>query len=227
MITLRHPPVGMPRGVADDIRLSLNNSTAGEAFRQLPHQFLANEIAGERDRSIGSSKRASVIWPSSGGQLSGYPLDPLRARRPRLERIAEILGLAGPLPLTELHDAHGIGRPPVIGQDIFGDPEVARAGYPPHGEAFPVRLRGARRLNLLPPADALARLRIFEHRVLSINVVLRLEVVRIGSGPVTIQSRSNPAVIHTEFPAVDDEPSPCYPGNYVRICGVGGPDRRR
>ena len=31
---------------------------------------------------------------------------------------------------------------------------------------------GAGRPNLLPPADALARLRIFEHRVLSVNLVL-------------------------------------------------------
>ena len=50
-----------------------------------------------------------------GGQVSGHPLDPLRARRPRLERIAEILGLAGHLPIEELHDAHGVGWPPVIG----------------------------------------------------------------------------------------------------------------
>src|SRR4051794_28679909 len=45
-------------------------------------------------------------------------------------------------------------------------PEVARADPPPHCEVFPVWLRGARRLNLPPPADALARLRIFVHRVL-------------------------------------------------------------
>src|ERR1700746_889946 len=38
-------PVGVPSGVADDIRLGLDNTTAGDAFRQLPHQYLANEIA--------------------------------------------------------------------------------------------------------------------------------------------------------------------------------------
>ena len=87
------------------------------------------------------------------------------------------MGLAGHLPIEELHDAHGVRRPPVIGQDIFGDPEVARADYPPHCEAFPVRLRGARRLDLPPPADTLARLRIFEHRFLSVNLMFQLEVV--------------------------------------------------
>src|SRR6202043_1731413 len=95
------------------------------------------------------------------------------------------------LPIEELHDAHGVRRPPVIGQDIFRDPEVARADDPPHCEAFPVRLRGARRLNLSPPACALARLRIFEHGVPSINLMLPIKVVGIGGGPMAIQSRSN------------------------------------
>ncbi len=116
-ITLSHPPIGVPGGVADDIRLGLNNTTAGDAFRQLPHQYLANEIAGERDRinrQLRASERAADGHPY-GGQVSGHPLDPLRARRPRLERIAEILGLAGHLPIEELHDAHGVRRPSVIG----------------------------------------------------------------------------------------------------------------
>ncbi len=55
---LSHPPVGVPGSVADDIRLGLNNTTAGNAIRQLPHQYLANEIAGERDR-INRQLRAS------------------------------------------------------------------------------------------------------------------------------------------------------------------------
>ena len=38
MIAPGHPPVGVPGGVADDIGLGLNNTTAGDAFRQLPHQ---------------------------------------------------------------------------------------------------------------------------------------------------------------------------------------------
>src|SRR5580658_1946004 len=45
-----------------------------------------------------------------GGEVSGHPLDPVRARRPRLERIAEILGLAGHFPIEELHDADGVRR---------------------------------------------------------------------------------------------------------------------
>src|SRR5258708_35770497 len=49
-ITPGHSPVGMPRGIADDIRLGLNNTTADDAFGQLTHQYLPDQIAGERDR---------------------------------------------------------------------------------------------------------------------------------------------------------------------------------
>jgi hypothetical protein len=71
---------------------------------------------------------------------------------------------------------------------------------PSYREAFPARLRGPRRLNLPPPANALTRLRIFEHRVIPVNPTLRLEVVRIGGGPVAIQSRSNLSVFHIKSP---------------------------
>ena len=43
-----------------------------------------------------------------------------------------------------------------------------------------------------------ARLGIFQYRILSVNPVLRLEVVRIGGGPVAIQSGSNLSVLHTK-----------------------------
>ena len=54
----------MSGSVADDIRLGLNNTTAGDAFGQLPHQNLANEIAGEKDRTnrqLRASKRQMAI----------------------------------------------------------------------------------------------------------------------------------------------------------------------
>jgi hypothetical protein len=54
----------MPGGVADDIRLGLNDTTAGDAFRQLTHQYLAKEITGERDRinwQLHASERCVAI----------------------------------------------------------------------------------------------------------------------------------------------------------------------
>ena len=49
-VTPSHPAVGVPGGIAHDIRLGLDDTTAGDTFGQLPHQHLADEIAGERDR---------------------------------------------------------------------------------------------------------------------------------------------------------------------------------
>src|SRR5215469_2852062 len=163
-------------------------SCQGDSGRERPYQLAAPSV------------RAADGHPY-GGQTSAHPLDPLGARRPWLKPIAEILGLAGHLPVDELHDAHRVRRPLVIGQDKFGDPEAARADYPPHCEAFPVRLRGARRLNVAPAADALARLRVLEHRILSVNLVLRLEVVGVGGGPVAIQGRSDVAIFHPDLPS--------------------------
>jgi hypothetical protein len=69
----------------------------------------------DRGVSVAVSYSFGSFGHPYGGQVSGHPLDPLRARRPRLKRIAKILGLAGHLPIEELHDAHGVRRPPVIG----------------------------------------------------------------------------------------------------------------
>jgi hypothetical protein len=51
-------------------------------------------------------------------------------------------------------------------------------------------------LDIAPTPEAFTRLRIFEQRVLSIDVMLRFEVVGVGGGPVAIQSCSNLAVFH-------------------------------
>src|SRR6516162_6156913 len=109
------------------------------------------------------------------------------------------MGLAGHLPLSELHDAHRVRRP-CIGDDEFSDPEVGSAEYPPHCETLSARLKETRRLNVAPAADALARLRVLQHRILSVNLVLCLEVVGVGGGPVAIQGRSDLPVFHLDLP---------------------------
>ena len=60
-ITRRHPAVGMPRGVADDIRLGLDDAAAGHTFGHLPHQYLADQITSERDR-IDRQLRTRERW---------------------------------------------------------------------------------------------------------------------------------------------------------------------
>lgn len=88
--------------------------------------------------------------------VSGHPLDPLRTRRTRRERVAKILDFPDHIPLQKHHDTRCVRRLSVIRQNIFGDPETACFDDPPNRKAFPVRLRGARQLNVLPSADALA-----------------------------------------------------------------------
>src|SRR5208282_1893265 len=84
----------------------------------------------------------------------------------------------------------------------FSDPEVGSAEYPPYCEPLSARLSKARRLNVAPAADALARLRVLEHRILSVNLVLSLKVVGVGGGPVAIQDRSDVVVFHLDLPSL-------------------------
>src|SRR5205085_12356749 len=91
----------------------------------------------------------------------------------------------------------------------------APAHRPPHPEGFPVRLRSARQLKVVPAADALTLLRIFDHRVLPVNLVLPLEVVHICRGPVAIQRRSDLLLCHIRSP----RPSP---STLSRVACVGG-----
>jgi hypothetical protein len=161
-------------------------------------QYPADERMGERD-GIDRQFRTSTWFMAGAIQSSTQPLDPLSARRPRLERIAEVLGLARHLPVSELHDAHRVRRPYIVSDDEFRDPEVGSAEYPPQCEALFARLSKARRLNIAPAADALARLRVLEHRILAVNLVLRLKVVGVGGGPVAIQGRSDIVVVHLDL----------------------------
>src|SRR5271154_416057 len=86
----------------------------------------------------------------TGERTSPHPLNQMRARRSWLERVAKVLGLASHLAAQKLHDAHRIGRPAVIGEDEFRDPEIPRANDAAHPETLGVRLGDARRLNVAP-----------------------------------------------------------------------------
>src|SRR5207249_9299917 len=101
----------------------------------------------------------------------------------------------------EFHDAYGVGRLPVLREDEFSDPKVGSAKDASHREALLVRLCEAGRLDIAPAADALARLRILEHGVLPVDLVLHLEVVRVGRRPVEIQPRSYLTVFHLNLPS--------------------------
>src|ERR1700685_104895 len=134
-------------------------------------------------------------WPRFHSEHSAHQLDPLSARRTRLEGVAEVLGLAGNLAVSKLHDTHRVGRRAVVCQDEFTDPKVAGTEYAPHTKALLVRLRRTRRLDIAPAADSLAGLRVLEHCIVVVNVVLCLEIIGVRGCPVAIQSRANGLVI--------------------------------
>src|SRR5208283_3542463 len=150
--------------------------------------------------STGISARSSTRGRAIVVSTSPHPLNQMGARSSGLERIAEILGLARDLPIEELHDAHRVGRPAVIREDEFRDPEIARADDAAHREALRVRLRDARGLDVVPAPDALARLRVLEQCVLAVYVVLDIEVICVRSGPVAIERLSNLILIHPATP---------------------------
>src|SRR6516162_8600473 len=110
---------------------------------------------------------------------STYWLDPLSARGPRLEGIAEILGLTSDLPVPEFHDAYRVRWQAVVCKDEFSDPEVGSTEYASHRKALLVRLRKTRCLNIASTADPLPRLRVLKHRIVAVNLVLRLEIIRV------------------------------------------------
>src|SRR5580704_2400094 len=151
-----------------------------------------------------------------------HPLDPLRARGPRREGIAEVLGLTGNLAVSKLHDTHRVGRHAVVCQDEFSDPKVASAEYAPHAKALLVRLRGTRRLNIAPAADPLAGLRILEHGIVVVNLVLGLEIIGVRGRPVAIQSRANGLVfihcLRRDLLAAEPKSRPLFVKQRLPVC---------
>src|ERR1700676_1785637 len=143
---------------------------------------------------------AQSIQSGEIARSSAHRLAPLSARGPRLEGVAEVLGLTGNLAVFELHDAHRVRRHAVVGQDEFSDPKVGSTEYAPHAKALLVRLRRTRRLNIAPAADPFPGLRVLKHGIVVVNFVLRLEIIRVRGGPMAIQSHSNVWVfIHFGF----------------------------
>ena len=69
------PAVGVPRSIADDVRLGLDDTAAGDAFGHPPHQCLADEIT--------EAPRISSLSPSTRMRIKPYvsPLSTSRATR--------------------------------------------------------------------------------------------------------------------------------------------------
>src|SRR5579863_9626186 len=63
----------------------------------------------------------------SDSRLCVHPFDPLSAERGSHEWVRKVLRFTRNLVASELHDAHGVGRLPVVCQDEFGHPKFTAA----------------------------------------------------------------------------------------------------
>src|ERR1700733_185321 len=97
---------------------------------------------------------------NSRPRLCGHAFHPLSARCGSHEWIRKVLRFPRNLVAPELHDAHGVGRPAVIGQDEFGDPKITAANDSSDGKPLFVRLTSALALYVASTASSLAGLRV-------------------------------------------------------------------
>jgi hypothetical protein len=93
---------------------------------------------------------------SRASRLSVHPFYPLSAPWGRLEWIRKVLCFPRNLVVDELHDAHGVGRLAVIGQDEFGDPKITAANDSLDSKPLFARLTSALVLYVASTAGSLA-----------------------------------------------------------------------
>src|SRR5215472_9508905 len=151
---------------------------------------------------------------SCASRLCVHPFDPLSAPCGSHEWIREVLCFPRNLVVLELHDAHGVGRLAVICQDEFGDPKITPANDSSDSKPLFARLTSALVLYVSSTASPLAGLRVFQHRFLVIDAVLRFKIVGIGSRPMLIQCRTDLLLLLLLI--VHDEPS------ILCFSGIGG-----
>jgi hypothetical protein len=178
----------------------LTTRTYGHLLGRFSNAFF---LEGSQCFSCGAWRYlAGVANPAVAMIDSVDSLDPLSARWARGEGVTEVLRLAGYRPILEFHNADYVIRLLVVLEDKFADPKVSTAEDASHGEAFRIRLGFARRLNVGPATDALARLRIFENCISSVDFVFRVEVVGVGCFPVALQTGPYVVVTHGDSPSV-------------------------
>src|SRR5271155_1941533 len=142
---------------------------------------------------------AELLSNSRASRLSVHPFDPFSSECRSHERIRKVLRLPRNLVALELHDAHSVGRLTVIRQDKFRDPKLTAANDSSDRKPLVARLTGALALYVTAAAGELARLRVFQHRVVEIDAVLRFKIVGIGRRPMLIQCRADLFLLHSLF----------------------------
>src|ERR1700686_4006914 len=143
--------------------------------------------------AVGNAPKMTAVSlaNSRASRLGVHPFDPLSARCGSHEWIRKVLCFPRNLVVPELHDAHGVGRLAVIGQDAFGDPQIPAAKDSSDRKPLFVRLTSALALYVAATAGSLAGLWVFQHCVLVIDEVLGFKIVVIGRCPMLTECRTD------------------------------------
>src|ERR1700677_952525 len=119
--------------------------------------------------------------------MSRDPLDPLAPPVRSLERVREILGLVQDLTVAKLHDAHRVCWSPLVGDDVFGDPEITFSEDSPDVETRRLaRMMASQCLQVNSPDDSLTRLRVFTDGIVCVDIVFRVRISDRRSVPVRV-----------------------------------------
>jgi len=90
--------------------------------------------------------------------ISPHPFGPLGPPGRRLERIREVLRLAGDFTIAELHDTNSADRMPVVADHVLANPHYATSDHSADGESQLGRVMHTQGQDVIPAADPLARL---------------------------------------------------------------------
>src|SRR5947208_7349873 len=123
----------------------------------------------------------------------------MRTRGCRVKPIGEILRFVGHQSFAEFHGAHRVRWYAVIGKYEFSDPEIAAADNSPDRETLLVWLDESALLNVVPAADALARLRIIKHSIVAVDVMFD-PIARVRRIPIALQRHPHSSIDHPNLP---------------------------
>ncbi len=85
---------------------------------------------------------------------------------------------------------------PVVGDDQFGDPQIAAAAHAPDDELSPCRVVATLALDVASPAEPLARLWILKDRIIGVDRMLRGLVPRLRCCPMTLDGDPTIGICH-------------------------------
>jgi hypothetical protein len=127
----------------------------------------------------------------------GGRLDPLGAPGGGFEGVGEVLSFVDDFAVAELHDANGEGRAALVGDGVFGDPEIARAEDAPDVEAGGMAgMMAAEGLKIAAAEDSLAGLGIIADDVVGVDVVFGVEVAGCGGLPMGVEGFADLILLH-------------------------------